>query len=150
MRVWFSGKTTVFQTVVGSSILPTRTTSLCINKASRCKHYSFNFNLAETLMTSLKLSSLEILFLPLLPHFWHLWIKDHSPPFSSASIGSISPAQFSDRSPGNTSTCRLQRHLGQWFVNPSPPTPSPQCPQTKSSILLLNFDDIVFTKLGLA
>ena len=66
----------------------------------------------------------------------------HSPPFSSDEIGSIRLPQLSARSPGKISTCFEYKHFGQWLVNPFPLTSMLQFSQTKSSIFLLNFEDI--------
>ncbi len=117
---------TVFQTVVGSPILPSRTNTWAI------------FYSRDTLTTSSKLSPATILFLRSKPHFSHLWIIDHSPPFSSACTGFITPPHPEARSPGSRSTCLLQRHLGQWLVYPLPSTSTPQFSQQKFSIFLIN------------
>src|SRR3989344_4843799 len=51
----------------------------------------------------------------------------------SRATGSIEPPHGSARSPGFTSTCLLHRHVGQWFVYPSPFTCFPQCSHVKFS-----------------
>ena len=68
----------------------------------------------------------------------HRWAMTYSPPLISTLIGSISPPHSDARSPGFTSTCRDQRHFGQWLVYPFPPTKYPQWLQEKSSIFRWN------------
>ena len=44
------------------------------------------------------------------------WMTAHSPPRrTQTAMGSMMPPQSDARSPGSTSTCRLERQLGQWL-----------------------------------
>jgi hypothetical protein len=50
------------------------------------------------------------------PHALQRWTIAHSPPrLTQIAIGSITARHADARSPGDSSTCRLHRHDGQWF-----------------------------------
>ena len=72
------------------------------------------------------------------PHRRQRWMIAHSPPLRThTAMGSITPPQSEARSPGSTSTWRLDRQLGQWFrwLLPAPwgKTDQPQVRQVKDS-----------------
>ena len=50
------------------------------------------------------------------PHRRQRWMTAHSPPLRThTAMGSMMPPQSEARSPGSTSTWRLDRQLGQWL-----------------------------------
>lgn len=73
------------------------------------------------LMSFMGLSSAAIRLELSLPQRRHRWMTAHSPPFlTHTAMGSMTPPQPEERSPGSSSTWRLHRQLLQWFLWPLP------------------------------